>query len=249
MTARDEAQGASSGNAAVDRLEAEDGKLRPAIANLIFRARAVLVFLFVAATIFFGYQASNLKPDASFEKMVPVSHPYIINYLENKADLAGLGNAVRITVQTREGDIFTEEFQDLLRRITDEVFYIKGVDRAALQSLWTPTVRWQEVTEEGFVGGAVIPDDYDGSPESVRKLRENTLKSGQVGRLVANNFKSAVILAQLTETDPDTGERLDYQQFSRDLETKIREQYQSEDIRIHITGFAKLVGDLIEGAR
>jgi len=248
MTARDEAQGASSGNAAVDRLEAEDGKLRPAIANLIFRARAVLVFLFVAATIFFGYQASNLKPDASFEKMVPVSHPYIINYLENKADLAGLGNAVRITVQTREGDIFTEEFQDLLRRITDEVFYVRGVDRAALQSLWTPNVRWQEVTEEGFVGGSVIPDDYDGSKRSLERLRQNTLKSGQVGRLVANNFESAIVLAPLVEIDPETGEKLDYHQLSEDLERQVREKYQSDSIEIRITGFAKLVGDLINGA-
>src|SRR6056297_675004 len=248
MTARDEAQGASSGNAAVDRLEAEDGKLRPAIANLIFRARAVLVFLFVAATIFFGYQASNLKPDASFEKMVPVSHPYIINYLENKADLAGLGNAVRITVQTREGDIFTEEFQDLLRRITDEVFYVRGVDRAALQSLWTPNVRWQEVTEEGFVGGSVIPDDYDGSKRSLERLRQNTLKSGQVGRLVANNFESAIVLAPLVEIDPETGEKLDYHQLSEDLERQVREKYQSDTIEIRITGFAKLVGDLINGA-
>tara|TARA_R110000823_G_scaffold91174_1_gene201050 strand:+ start:6026 stop:8416 length:2391 start_codon:yes stop_codon:yes gene_type:complete len=248
MTAQDEAQPAAGGKSAVDMLEAEDGKLRPAIANLIFRSRAVLVLLFVAATIFFGYQASNLKPDASFEKMVPVSHPYIVNFLENKADLAGLGNAVRITVQTQEGDIFTEEFQELLRKITDEVFYVRGVDRAALQSLWTPNVRWQEVTEEGFVGGSVIPDDYDGSERSLQRLRQNTLKSGQVGRLVANNFESATVLAPLVEIDPETGEKLDYHQLSEDLERQIRDKYQSDNIKIRITGFAKLVGDLINGA-
>ncbi|MCB1844516.1 MAG: RND family transporter [Halioglobus sp.] len=229
-------------------LEAEDGKLRPAIANLIFSIRPLLVLLFIAATVFFGYQASNLKPDASFEKMVPVSHPYIINYLDNKADLAALGNAVRITVQTREGDIFTAEFQELLRTITDEVFYVRGVDRSALQSLWTPNVRWQEVTEEGFVGGSVIPDDYDASERSLQKLRQNTLKSGQVGRLVANDFKSATILAPLVEVDPETGEKLDYHLLSEDLERLVREKYQSDTIEIRITGFAKLVGDLIDGA-
>ena len=55
---------------------------------------------------FFMMQASKLRPDASFEKMIPISHSYIVNFLENRADLSGLGNSVRITVETTEGDIF-----------------------------------------------------------------------------------------------------------------------------------------------
>ncbi|MGI9288978.1 MAG: efflux RND transporter permease subunit, partial [Pseudomonadales bacterium] len=91
-------------------------------------------------------------------------------------------------------------------------------------------------------------DDYDGSPRSLKNLRQNTLKSGQIGRLVANNFKSATIVAPLAEVNPETGERLDYKQFSDGLEKEIRKQYQKDNIKVHITGFAKLVGDLINGA-
>ncbi|MEQ8801485.1 efflux RND transporter permease subunit [Haliea sp.] len=230
------------------REEPEDGKLRPLLGTLLMGMRLPLILLFALTTVFFGWQASQLKPDASFEKMLPVSHPYIQNFLYRQDDLKGLGNSVRIIVETTEGDIFTEEFQDLLRRITDEVFYINGVDRSALQSLWTPNTRWMEVTEEGFVGGAVIPDDYDGSERSLGDLRENVLKSGQIGRLVANNFKSTIIVAPLVETDPNTGERLDYARFSHDLEELVRDKYSSDTINIRITGFAKLIGDLIEGA-
>lgn len=230
------------------QVEPEDGKLRPLLGTLLMGMRLPLILLFALATVFFGWQASQLKPDASFEKMLPVSHPYIQNFLYRQDDLKGLGNSVRIIVETTEGDIFTEEFQDLLRRITDEVFYINGVDRSALQSLWTPNTRWMEVTEEGFVGGAVIPDDYDGSERALDALRENVLKSGQIGRLVANNFKSTIIVAPLIETDPNTGERLDYSRFSHDLEELVRDKYSSDTINIRITGFAKLIGDLIEGA-
>ncbi|MHA7815280.1 MAG: efflux RND transporter permease subunit [Pseudohaliea sp.] len=229
-------------------LEDDDGRLRPLIARAVFAVRPLLIALFAVATAFFAWQASQLKPDASFEKMIPVSHPYIRNFLESRDDLKGLGNSVRIIVESRKGDIFTAEFQETLKTITDEVFYVKGVDRAALQSLWTPNVRWQEVTEQGFVGGAVIPDDYDGSERALEDLRENTLKSGQIGRLVANDFRSAIIVAPLVERDPETGEKLDYHAFARDLERLVRDKYQSEDIRIRITGFAKLVGDLIDGA-
>ncbi len=229
----------------VDRIEKG---FHESLGDLLINTRVILLLGFLALTAFFGYQLTHLKPDASFEKMIPISHSYIVNFLENRADLSGLGNSVRITVETTEGDIFTAEFQELLRQINDEVFYIRGVDRAGLQSLWTPNVRWREVTEEGFVGGAVIPDDYDGSPRTLRKLRANTLKSGTVGRLVANNFQSATIQAPLIETDPETGERLDYRMLSQDLEKMVRDKYQTDTIKIHITGFAKLVGDLIDGA-
>ena len=230
------------------QIDPADGKLRPALGRLLINTRVLLLTGFLALTVFFAYQMSHLRPDASFEKMIPISHSYVINFLANRSDLSGLGNSVRITVETTEGDIFTAEFQETLRQITDEVFYVRGVDRSGLQSLWTPNVRWQEVTEEGFVGGSVIPDDYDASPRSLRQLRVNTLKSGQIGRLVANNFQSATILAPLVEADPETGEKLNYQLLSADLEKLVRDKYQNDAVKVHITGFAKLVGDLIDGA-
>ncbi|MFC7160147.1 efflux RND transporter permease subunit [Pseudidiomarina halophila] len=181
-------------------------------------------------------------------KMIPTNHPFIQNFFEHRDDLASLGNVVRIAVETTDDTIFTADFQKTLQEITDEVFFIPGVDRTGLKSLWTPNVRWSEVTEEGFVGGPVIPDNWDASEESLEQLRTNVLRSGEVGNLVANNFKSALIYVPLNEINPDTGEPLDYQAFSEELENRVREKYQSDDIKIHITGFAKIIGDLIEGA-
>jgi predicted RND superfamily exporter protein len=215
-----------------------------AITDAIFRARAVIVFIFVAITLGLGYQVTKLRPDASFEKMVPTAHPYIVNYLKNKDDLSALGNAVRIIVAAKDGDIFSKDFQETLRKINDDVFYLQGVDRGKLESIWTPNVRWREVTEEGFVGGAVIPDTYDGSPKTIEQLRSNVLRSGTVGRLVSNDYTAAIIYAPLAAK---AGERLDYAQISRDLE-QIRNKYQGGNVSIHITGFVKVIGDLIEGA-
>ena len=225
-----------------------DGRKPPLAELLLFENRVFVIAAFVLLTIFFGYQASQLEPDASFEKMIPTSHPYIQNYLRNRADLKSLGNSIRIIVETTDGTIFDKEFQEALQSINDEVFYIPGVDRAGLQSIWTPNVRWSEVTEEGFRGGTVIPNGYDGSPESLEQLKSNVLRSGQVGRLVANNFKSATIIAPLTDTNPETGERLDYRDFSDSIETLVRDKYETDTIKVRVTGFAKIVGDLIEGA-
>lgn len=222
--------------------------------RLIFSNRPVVILICLLISVFLFYQAAQVRPATSFEKMIPLGHPYIQNMLSHRDDLANLGNTVRISVAAKDGDIFSKEYMETLRQIHDEVFYIQGVDRSNLKSLWSSSVRWTEVTEQGFAGGEVIPQTYDGSEESLEDLRSNILKSGQVGRLVANNFKSSIIDVPLMESysDPEDRSRLitlDYQQFSHELEEKIRDKYQAQNpnVEIHIIGFAKKVGDLIDG--
>ena len=224
-------------------------KAEPFLERLIFNNRAIILFGFLVLTLFLGYNAIKIKPDASFERMIPLEHPYIVNMLKHREDLGNLGNFVRVAVATKDGDIFDKQYMETLKEITDEMFYLDGVDRSGLKSLWTPNVRWVEVTEQGFQGGEVIPEGYDGSPASLEALRQNVLRSNQVGRLVADNFKSTIVYAPLYEKNPDTGEPLDYAEFSRQLEEKIRAKYegQNANVEIHIVGFAKKVGDLIEG--
>jgi len=224
-------------------------KAEPFLERLIFNNRVAILIAFFFLTLFLGYNAIKIQPDASFERMIPLEHPYIVNMIDHRDDLDNLGNFVRIAVATDSGDIFTAEYMETLRQITDELFYLSGVDRSGLKSLWTSNVRWVEVTEQGFQGGTVIPDGYDGSPESLEELRQNVLRSNEVGRLISDNFQSTIVYAPLYETSPETGEPLDYAQFSRELEEKIRAKYQQQnpDISIHIVGFAKKVGDLIEG--
>ncbi len=224
-------------------------KAEPFLERMIFNNRFIILVLFFLITIFLGYNASQIKPDASLERLIPLDHPFIKNMMKNREDLENLGNSIRIAVAVEDGDIFTQEYMETLRQLTDEVFYLAGVDRSGLKSIWTPNVRWVEVTEQGFQGGPVIPDGYDGSRTSLDKLRQNILKSGQVGSIVADNFKSTIIFAPLSEINPETGLRLNYKDFSAELEEKIRQKYtaQNPKIKIHIIGFAKKVGDLIDG--
>lgn len=189
--------------------------------RLIFNNRPVVIFLCLLVSVFLFYQATQVRPSTSFEKMIPLEHPFIQKMLEHRNDLANLGNTVRISVEAVNGDIFTKEYMETLRQIHDEVFYIPGVDRSGLKSLWSPSVRWTEVTEEGFAGGEVIPQTYDGSPRALEELRNNVLKSGQIGRLVANNFKSSIVDVPLLEMYPNPKNqseliKLDYRQFSHE---------------------------------
>ena len=83
-------------------------------------------------------------------------------------------------------------------------------------------VRWNEVTEQGVVGGPVMPDNYTGSPASIQQLRENVDKAGIAGSIVSNDLKSSVIFVPLLNVDPATGLPFNYGQFWKELKSRIK---------------------------
>ena len=214
--------------------------------RLIFNHRWSVVAVCAIATAMLGWECRHLHLNASFDEMLPSKQEYIVNYLTHANELRGFGNAIRIAVETTDGDILNPDYLNVLRSINDEVFLLPGVDRPAMKSLWTPATRWSAVTEDGLDGGPVMPESYNGSPESLSVVRSNIDRSGELGQLVATNFKSSVIFVPLLDNDNETGKRLDYRQLSARLE-QVRTKYQSAHIHIHIVGFAKLIGDLIDG--
>ena len=216
--------------------------------RLVFYNRPTVVVLCVLVTLVLGYLATGIRLQAGFETTLPKSHPYVLNYRANQTDLKGLGNNLRVVVAVGEGTIFTPENLEYIEQVNDAIFFMPGVDRNGMKSIWTPNTRWQTVTELGFEGGPVIPGDYNGSPESIAAVRTNIARAGIMGDLVGNDERSAAIIVPLLDWDPETGARLDYAELSHKLEG-IREQYAGDDLdrSIHIIGFAKLVGDLIDG--
>jgi predicted RND superfamily exporter protein len=217
--------------------------------RLIFNNRNLVMLICLVVTIGLGIAAARVSLNASYEKMLPVGHPYIQNYIASKDQLRGLGNTLRVVVENTQGDIFDPEYLETLRKINDEVFLTPGVDRAWVKSIWMPVVRYNEVTEEGFAGGPVMPDTYDGSRDSVERLRQNIMKAGLVGNLVANDFKSAMIIVPLLDVDPATGKPIDYWALSRAIESNVRDRYETADgrFKVRVIGFAKIIGSLLDG--
>ncbi|MGJ7512067.1 efflux RND transporter permease subunit [Variovorax sp. GT1P44] len=219
----------------------------------VFNHRLAVALACLVATLVLGFFATRVSLNASFDKMIPVGHPYIQNYLQNRSELRGMGNTLRVVVENEQGDIFDARYLDALKHINDDLFLTQGVDRAWVKSLWTPATRWTEVTEEGFQGGPVMPDNFDGKSGSVEKLRTNVARAGLVGSIVANDFKSSAIVAPLLDNGKDG--RLDYWRLSHEIEAQIRDKYEHGlapdgkpwGVKVHVIGFAKIIGDLLDG--
>ena len=212
----------------------------------LFRHRVrFLVFFLVLTALFLGF-AIQTKVDARFEKQLPLGHEYIQKFREFESEFGG-ANRVVLAMIVEEGEIFNEDYFNKLDSLTKDVYAMPGVDQASVTSLFTPNVRFTEVVEDGFTGGNVVPADFANTLQDLAKVKENVLKSNYMGRLVTDSFNGAMVMANLLDVDPDTKEPLDTFAVARELES-LREKYETEDIKVHVIGFAKVMGDIRDGA-
>ena len=217
------------------------------IATFLINNRYAIVALFLAITIAMMFAMSKLRIETGFKKQLPLKPEYMQTFLQYEKEFGG-ANRVLVALVARDGNMFTPEYFEAFESITDQVFFIPGVDRASVRSIFTPNVRFVEIVEDGFAGGNVIPSDYAPSPEMFEQVRSNIVKSGEVGRLVSADFSGAMVWANLLEENPQTGEKLDYRNVAAQLEA-IRTKFEGDDFTVHIIGFAKIVGDISDGAQ
>ncbi|HPF27052.1 MAG TPA: MMPL family transporter [Steroidobacteraceae bacterium] len=214
----------------------------------IFGQRGIIIVLFTLLTLLMlAIAVRGLRIDASFTKQLPLKHEYMQTSLEHQTDFCS-ANRVLIALIARDGNMFTPEFFNALKKATDEVIVMDGIDRGRVQSLFTPNVRYLEVVEDGIQAGNVVPADFQPTPESLARVRENILKAGIVGRLVANDFSGALISAIVLEKDA-TGEPVDPIVIASKLEERVRQQIESDAVDVHMIGFAKVMGDVAAGAQ
>ena len=218
--------------------------------NIIFKLRAFILLGLLGFTLYAGYYATELRLDAGFEKRLPTGHEYIKTFTEYREDLFG-SNRIIVVLESRQGTIWNVDFFKKYKQLSDEIFYMPGVARQTVTSLWTPNTRYLEITEEGINADDVIPgtitlDSMD--ERSLEKIENNVIRGNFVGRLVGADFKSAMVRAELSEINPETQERLDYFDLAAKLEEKIRNKFESDKYRVLIIGFAKLIGDIADKA-
>jgi uncharacterized protein len=224
--------------------------------KLIFGNRILIVAVFVILTaVLTTVAVRGLHIDASFTKQLPLKHEYMQTFVKYQHEFGG-ANRVLIALVARDGNMFTPGFFDALKKATDEVLVMDGIDRGRVQSLFTPNVRYMEVVEDGIEAGNVVDSEFVPTPEALNRVRENILKAGIRGRLVANDFSGALVSAIVLEKDA-TGKPINPIEVARDLESRVRDQIQGNDVvvtasgndvDVHMIGFAKVVGDIADGA-
>ena len=227
-----------------------------AMERVIFARRGLVIALFALITVvMLAILARGLRIDASFTKQLPLQHEYMQTFIKHQVEFGG-ANRVLIAIMARDGNMFQPDFFAALKKATDEVIVMDGIDRGRVQSLFTPNVRYIEVVEDGIQAGNVIDSPFAATTESMARVRENILKAGIVGRLVANDFSGALVSAIVLEKDAN-GRPIDPIAVAEQLERKVRDVIQNHNVTVeakasgmdvHMIGFAKVVHDIAQGA-
>ena len=218
--------------------------------RLLFGARTPILMLLAVATAASVWLALSLKFDADLEKQLPADQPYIHTVLDYKDKIAGL-NSVQIVVEARDGEIWTPAFLKTLYDVTQDLFYLPGVSRESVTSLWTPNTQIYEATESAVEGrnlipSTVLPDNLTAA--DVARIRADAFKGGFRGRLFALDSKAAMIQVSIQPVMPDTGKKTDFIAVANTLEGKIRQKFENDRIAIRIIGFTKFIGDIAKDA-
>jgi predicted RND superfamily exporter protein len=205
-----------------------------------------VIGIFTAVMAFFALQ---LHMSAGFEKQMPIGHEYVETFNKYRGDLFG-ANRLNFVVKARTGTIWNQEALTRLNDVTQAVMYLPSVDRVGVQSLWTPNAYVNEITEEGFradqiIDGTITPEAL--TPTIISRIQKLTTEGGFIGTLVSHDQTSAMITAEINETDRD-GKKLDYVAYNRILEETIRKKFEDGKYEIQIIGFAKQIGEIAHGA-
>ena len=90
--------------------------LAATLEQLVFAKRHLILVSFAIVTAIMGYFALQLRPDAGFEKSIPLKHPYMQTFVEHQAEFGG-ANRILIALSARDGDIFSADFFHALKAV------------------------------------------------------------------------------------------------------------------------------------
>jgi predicted RND superfamily exporter protein len=185
----------------------------------------IITFLF---TLFFIYKMKDLKVYTRFADLLPQRHEYIKLHNRIRAQFGG-ANTVTMVLQVREGDIFNPTTLQKIRDITDELYYIPGVDRFKILSISVNMMVDMVVTSGAFDFQPLMWPDVPKTQEEVEELREKIYASMFYGSFVWFDSKKTLIRADFFEDE------IDYSVVYREL-LRIQEKYEDDNHILSIAG-------------
>jgi predicted RND superfamily exporter protein len=212
------------------------------LSTAILTRRALILAAAAAISLLLTLGIPRLGLDVAFDKAMPSRHPYT-DVLRQYATQFGNRDELLIALVAEQGDIFTADQFARLETLTNEVFFLPGIDRTRVSSLFTPNVRFTEVIAGGFAGGPVLPSDFTPTPAMLQQVRSNAAKSEQARHLLSADGRAALVRAELLPSDPATGAAVDYLAVAAELH-RIKESYSDGRARVEIVGFAALMGEI-----
>jgi len=209
------------------------------IASFIFRYRRPLLVLMSVLTVLFAWRAAHLKLSYDFEKLLPRNHPYVKTYQEFQETFGG-ANLITIEVAVKQGDIFNYETLNKIRKITDDIQFIPGIDRYKVVSIGAKKIKETKSTSWGIEKTPLLWPDVPNTAEAIQALKRTCMSDDTVfGVLVSIDGKAAMIMADVYEKG------VNYQKIYAEIR-KVLDRDGDANTTIHVSGEPIVVGEVIK---
>ena len=184
------------------------------LANFVIRHRLFFSLFPLLVTGFFLYTLKDLTIQTSVQDFIPQKHPFVEVNNQLMKIFGGL-NQVSIAIEPQEGDIFQTPLLEKVVRITNQLYYLDGVNIGRIVSLSARKIKRVEGTEEGFKVTHLMREAPT-TPDSMGFLKKAIMRNYLVyGPIVAKDFSATQIVLDFY---PEVSSRKIFQQLNQIIE-------------------------------
>jgi len=198
------------------------------ISNFIIEKRMPFLIIIFLISLFFLFKLKDMKIYTKYSDLLPQKHEYIELHNRIRSKFGG-ANTITMILQVREGDIFNSTTLQKLKDITDELFFIPGIDRFKILSISVNRLVDMVVTSGGFSFKPLMWPDVPQTEEEIESLKERVYASIFYGGFVWFDSKKTLITADFFEDE------IDYSVVFKELR-RIQEKYEDSNHILAING-------------
>lgn len=163
------------------------------VSTYAIRHRVKVCIVIALITMFFAACLTRLDVHTRFGDMIPQDHPYVKVY-EKYQDTFAAANRVTVLVRAVDGNIFTTPVLGEIKRITDELQKVGGVNQSQIVSLASKKLKRVDASSEGIETRPMMWPDLPKNQAEIVTLRQAVLDNPLVyGLYVDRDLGSALI--------------------------------------------------------
>lgn len=210
------------------------------LGELLIKYRFPVLIVVSLITIFFAYQAMQLRLVTSFGELLPQTHPYIKIHNRFSGTFGGANN-VMVMIEVKEGSIFTPETLNKIWNMTSGLDHVYGVNHNQIDSIAHRTVRYLKVAAGGTMNSTPVMLGEVKTDEEAAQIRRIVHNAENIyGLLVSLDDKAALIRANFIEG------RLDYRRIFNEINENVVDPFRDDNTEVYVAGEPRLYGWVYE---
>ena len=211
-------------------------KITRGVGDFVIKFRIPIIIISFLLTVVFGYGITKLQFRVNLTDLLPPTSPFV--KLDQKfGKMFGSFNFFTVQLSVKEGDIFTHDNLELLKKLTDDIYFMEDVRRSLV---WSLTLnKCKEIRGKGgeFFVNAFMWPHVPTTKEGLERVKKAVLTSDIYGGKLISKDAKATLITGYVKDDYDT------KRFFSNL-LKIRDKYQkgNDNIEIKMIGQPVLMG-------